>query len=119
MQDSILHRHMWPELDKLRCHNAAGGILRIFENVVDHLSLFRIGGHQDTFDYVGWHFFDQICRIIDIQFVNDFLQFVIGKTPDQHFLCIRFHLYKRIGSQLLGEQAVKQRYHLVIHVLEE
>ena len=30
MQDRILHRHMSSaELDKLRCHNAAGGIFRI------------------------------------------------------------------------------------------
>ena len=107
MQDRILHRHMWTKLHKLCGHDTACRVIRIFQDIVDHLTFLSVSGHQNTFDNVGGHLFYKVRRVIHIELIYDFLQLAVGKSADQHLLCIRFHLNKSIRSQLLGKKPVE------------
>ena len=79
------------------------------QDLVDAAAGLRIALPQDPFDHVGRHFFDDIHRVIDVQFIQNVLQLPVAERADQHFLLVRFHFSKSLSSQLFWQQAVYDR----------
>ena len=114
----VLHRHGLLQIHKLRGHNGAGGILRIFQNFVDAFAHIRVGVLQDPLDHVGGHLLHDVHRVVQVQLVQHFLQLRVGKALDEHLLLLRIQLHEHLGRLLLGQQAEHHR-HLVVQFHEQ
>ena len=110
----VLHRHGLLQIHKLRGHNGAGGILRIFQNFVDAFAHIRVGVLQNPLDHVGGHFLHDVNGIVQIQLVQHFLQLRVGKAADQQLLLVAFQLYEHLCRLLLRQQTEQQGQRLFI-----
>ena len=93
-------------LDELYVDDAA--------DLVDGLAHFRVCLAENSPHHIGRHFLNDVNGIVNIQFIQHFLQLVVGKAPDQKLLILRFHLNEGLRCQLLGKQAEHQRDPLII-----
>ena len=104
----VQHGHGGLQIHILRSHDGAGGILRVFQNFVDALPHIRVGVLQNPLDHIGGHFLHDVNRIVQIQLVQHFFQFRVGKALDQQLLLVAFQLHEYLGGLLLGQQAEQQ-----------
>ena len=107
--DGLRHRHTGAQLHKLGGHHAAGGVLGVFEQFVDHAAGRRVSLRQNTLDDIGGHFLHQIRRIINKQIIDHDLQFLIGQAVDQGLLGFGGKLGKNFRCQVLGTKAKQHR----------
>ena len=99
------HGPVGAQLHQLGGHDAAGGVLGVFEQFVDHAAGRGIRLAKDTLDHIGGHFLDQIRRIIDEQVVHNSLQFLISQAVDEVLLGFGGKLGENLRRQVLGTQA--------------
>ena len=111
--EGVLHRHVLLQVHKLGGHDAAGGVVGIFQNLVDALAHLRVRVLQNALDHVGGHFLHDVYGIVQIQLVQHFLQLGVGEALDQKLLFIGVQLHEYLRRQLLGQQAEHQRHPLV------
>ncbi len=104
----VLHGHGGLQIHELRGHDAAGGVLRVFENLVDALAHVRVGVLQNPLDHVGGHFLHDVHRVVQIQLVQHFFQLRVGKALDQQLLLVAVQLHEYLRGLLLGQQAEQQ-----------
>ena len=74
---------------------------------------------QDALDHVGRHLLHDIHGIVQIQLVQHFLEFRVGKALNQHFLLVGVQLHEYLRRLLLGQQPEYQRKGLFVHVLAQ
>ena len=103
-QDRVAHRHVRSQFHVLRRHHGSGGIFRILQDLVDLLAHLRIGLGQDTLYHVRGHLFDNVHRVINVQFVHNLTQFLIADTLDQGFLLLALHFNEAFRGQLLWQK---------------
>ena len=118
-QDGLAHAHAGPQGDILRGHNGTGGVFGVAQNLVDGVAHFRVCVGQNPLDHVGGHFLHKIRRVVHVQFVQNFLKFVIGKAADQKLLRLRLHLHEGFRRQLLWKQTIHQRNLLFLQTVEQ
>ena len=106
--DGVLHGHVPFQVHELCGHDRTGGVLGIFENLINALAGLGVGVTEDALNHGGRHLLDQIDSIVYVQLVQDFFQLGIGKGLDEQFLLLGVHFHKSFGGQFLGEQAVDQ-----------
>ena len=103
--NGLCHRHILMEIQKFRRHNAARGILRIFEELVDELSGLRLGVFEHPLYHHSRHFLQHIYRIIHKQILNDGPQFLIGNGRNDILLGLRLQLRKDVAGLILWQGA--------------
>ena len=108
--EGVLHGHGLFQVHELRGHDAAGGVIGIFEDLVDAFAHFRVRVAQNTLDNIGRHLLHDVHRVVQIQLVQHFFQLRVGKALDQQLLLVAVQLHKHLCCQLLGQQAEYQRY---------
>ena len=69
---------------------------------------------QDTLDYVGGHFLNDVHGIVQIQLVQNLLQLRVGKAANQKLLLVALQLHEHLGGLLLRQQAEQQRQRLLV-----
>ena len=69
MSHGLSHGHCITQINIFGCHNASGTVIRIVQKLVDHLTVCRTDGVEDTVDQVSRKFFKHIDRIIHIQVI--------------------------------------------------
>ena len=105
----LLHGHLRAERDELRRHDAAGAVLRIAQDLVDHPAHVGVGLPENALYDVCGHLLDEIDRVVHIQLVHDFLEFRVGKAADQQLLLLGLHFDERFRRQLLRQQPEEER----------
>ena len=108
--EGVLHGHGLLQVHELRGHDAAGGVIRIFEDLVDTFAHFRVRVAQNTLDHIGRHLLHDVHRVVQIQLVQHFFQLRVGKALDQQLLLVTVQLHEHLCRQLLGQQAEHQRH---------
>ena len=101
--NGLEHGHVLMEVQKLRRHNAAGGILWVFEELIDELSGVGLGIFQHTLDHHCRHFLQHIYRIIHKQILDDGAQLLVGDGGDDVLLGFRLQLRKNVACLVLGQ----------------
>ena len=101
--NGLEHGHVLMEVQKLRRHNAAGGILRVFEKLIDERSGLRLGIFQHALDHHGRHFLQHIYRIVHEQILDDGAQLLVGDGGDDVLLGLRLQLGKYVAGLILGQ----------------
>ena len=101
----IRHGHILFQIDELRRHDASGAVLRILQELVQKLSLFRVGVLQDSLYDIGRQLFQHINRIIDVQIVDDGAQLVVRDACHDLLLLFRLQLGEHVRRQLLRQHA--------------
>ena len=114
----LRHRPVGAQLHQFGGHHAAGGVLGVFEQFVDHAAGRGVCLRQNTLDDVGGHFLDQIRRIIDEQVVHNGLQLLISQAVDKVLLGLGGKLGENLRRQVLGTQAEQHGELLGREVLE-
>ena len=92
------------EVDILIGHQASGGVLGIFQVLVDELAVFRRGVLHDPLYHIGGHFLYQVHIVIHKKVVQYVLQLGIGQRADDLFLYFGFHVGENLGGGFLGQQ---------------
>ena len=114
----VLHRHVGLQIHKLRGHDASGGVLGVFQDLVDALAHFRVTVAQDALHHPGGHLLHDIRRVVQVELVQDLLQLRVGEAVNQKLLVIAVQLHENLRRQLLGQQAEHHR-HLLVQILAE
>jgi len=117
--DGFIHIHVFFQIDELDRHHAAGGIIRILQQMVDVLAGIRAGVFQDFLDDIRRHLFQQIDRIIRLQIIDDDTGFLFRKFGDDVLLAVRFQHGENIGSHVLGKDPEQLQHVLVFHVFHD
>ena len=94
-------------------------MLGILEELVDQAAHLRCGVLRDALDHIGGHLFHDVHRVVHVEFVDDFFQFIVGKALDEQFLGLRGHLHKRLCRQFLGQQPEEQGELILGHVFKD
>ena len=106
---SLCHGHVRPQLHQLGGHHAAGRVLRVLEQLVDHAAGCGVGLTQNALDHVGRHFLHKVGGIVHEQFVHNSLQLGIGQAVDQLLLGLRGQFGEHICGQILRAQTEQHR----------
>ena len=114
--EGVLHRHGGLQVHELRGHDAAGGVVGVFQDLVDALTGLGIGVLQNALDHIGGHFFHDVHGVVQVQLVQHLFQFGVGKAPDQHFLLVGVQLHEYLRRQFLGQQAEHQGQPLLVQI---
>ena len=85
MLNRFVDCHIAVKVDKFRGHNASGGVCGILEHLVYHLPCLGVCLLENSLNYAGGHFFNDINRIVKVKLVNNVLQLLIRKTLDKVF----------------------------------
>ena len=105
----LLHGHIRPQLHQLGGHHAAGRVLGILEQLVDHPAGGGVCLPQNALDHIGGHLFHKVGSVIDAQVIHHSLQLGIGQAVDQLLLCGCRQLTEHIRRQILRAQAEQHR----------
>ena len=103
-------RHIPPQTDIFRRHDAAGAVLGIQQNLIDDPPRLHIRAFQNARHDIGRHLLDNIDRIVEIQLIDNLFQLLVAETCDQHFLCVALHCDKNLRRLLLGQQPEADRH---------
>ena len=103
MVNGLRHRHGLPQVCKLRRHDAAHGVFRIVEVLVDKPAGVRPGVFQHPLDHVGRQLLQHVHRIVHIQLLHDGRQLLICGGLDDNLLSLRRKVGKHLRRQLLGQ----------------
>ena len=114
----LISRHVGTKRDILCRHDGTGGIVRIAENLVDFLAHLRIRLCENPLYDVRGHLFNKVNSVVDVEFIHDFTQFVIGKTLDQQLFQIRIHFHERFRSKFLREEPEQKRDSGIFHLFK-
>ena len=114
----LRHRHVRAQLHQLGGHHAAGRVLRVLEQFVDHAAGGGVGLAQNALDHIGRHLLHKVGRIVHAQLVHHGLQLGIGQAVDQLLLGGRGQLGEYIRRQVLGAQTKQHRELFGRQVLE-
>lgn len=90
--EGVLHRHVSLEVDELRRHQRAGGILGIFQDLIDALAGVGVGVLQNALDHARGISRRYRRASSRYRFVEHLLELGVGKAADEHFLHIRLQL---------------------------
>ena len=108
MLDGLLDRKLPAQAHILDGHDAAGAVLGVFEDFVDHLAGVGVGTAQNPLDHVGRHFLNDVHGVVEVELVDNLLELVVGKAPDEQLLLVGLHFDKGLRRQLLGQQPKEQ-----------
>ena len=101
------------EVDKLRGHDGAGGVLRVFQQLVDLAAGGRVGVAQDTGDHVGGHVLDDVHGIVQVELVQNFPQLLVAQGVDDLLLILAvLQIGEHVGGHVLGQQP--KDHHLLV-----
>ena len=101
--DGFHDRHVRAQPDILRRHNRPGAVLRIFQQSVDILAVFRSDLAQHPAYDIRWHLLQHVNGVIRIHLRQDILDLLIGKIIQELLLLLRLHLTEGIGCLILGQ----------------
>ena len=110
----VLHGEVRPQVHELRGHDGAGGVLGVFQDLVDALAHLGVRVLQDALDHVGRHLLHDVHGVVQVQLVQHFLQLRVGKAPDQQLLLVAVQLHEDLRRLLLGQQAEEQWQGLLV-----
>ena len=105
----LLHGHLRAEGDELRCHDAAGAVLGIAQDLVDHPAHVGVGLPENALYDVRGHLLDEIDRVVHIQLVHDLFELGVRKAADEQLLLLGLHFDECFRRQLLRQQPKKER----------
>ena len=114
----VLHGHIGLQIHELRGHNAAGGVLGVFQDLVDALAHLRVAVAQDALHHPGGHLLHDVGGVVQIQLVQNLFQLRVGKAANQKLLVVAVQLHEDLRRQLLGQQA-EDHWHLLVQILAE
>ncbi len=117
--EGILHRHILLQGQELHVHDGAGGILGIFQDLVDRFAHLRRGLIQNADDHAGRHLLHDVHGVVQVQLVQHFLQLGVGKAVDEHLLTLRLQLHEHLRRRLLRQQTVQQGHQLRAGFLQQ
>lgn len=98
--------HILMQVHILRRHDAAGGILGVFEELVDQRPGLRPGVFQNTLNHHGRHFLQHIHCVIHEQVLNNRPDLLVGDGVDDGLLGLRLQLSKYVAGLILRQRPV-------------
>ena len=101
--DGFHDRHVRAQPDILRRHNRPGAVLRIFQQSVDVLAVFRSDLAQHPAHNIGRHLLQHVNSVIRVHLRQDILDFLIGKIIQKLLLFLRLHLAEGVCRLILGQ----------------
>ena len=101
--DRLHDRHVRAQPDILSRHDRSGAVLRIFQQSVDVLAVFRSDLAQHPAHNIGRHLLQHVNSVIRVHLRQDILDFLIGKIIQEFLLLLRLHLAEGIGGLILGQ----------------
>ena len=111
--EGLLYGGVGVEVDKLRGHDRAGGVLRVFQQLVDLAAGGRVGVAQDTGDHVGGHVLDDVHGIVQVELVQNFPQLLVAQGVDDLLLILAvLQIGEHVGGHVLGQQP--KDHHLLV-----
>ena len=111
--EGLLHGGVGVEIDKLRGHDGTGGVLRVFQQLVDLAAGGGVGVAQDTGDHVGGHVLDDVHGVVQIELVQDLPQLLIAQGVDDLLLVLAvLQIGEHVGGHVLGQQP--EDHHLLV-----
>ena len=93
------------QFHEFRRHDAPGGVLRVFEQLVDGAARARVGLGQDAPDNARGHLLDKIGGVVGAQRGHDRAQLFVRQLLDQALLRFGCEFGKQRGGLVLGAQA--------------
>ena len=117
--EGVRHGHVLLQTQVLHIHDGAGGILRVFQHFIDGFAHFGGGFIQNADDHTGGHLLHDVHGIVQIQFVQHFLQLGVGEAVDEHFLAVGFQLHEYLRRQFLGQQPIQQGHQFRTGLLQK
>ena len=79
-------------------HDAAGGVLLVFERLVDEGAFFRGGVAENHVDHVGRQFLQEVDGIVEREALEDFVSFRVGDAFDN----VAVEVFVEIGEYVGG-----------------
>ena len=114
----VLHGEVRPEIHELRGHDGAGGVLGVFQDLVDAFPHLGIRVLQDALDHVGRHLLHDIHGVVQIELIQHFLQLRVGEALDQQLLLVAVQLHEDLRRLLLWEKAEEEGQGLlIVHIV--
>ena len=101
--NSPLHRQALLQIHILHRHDAACGVLRIAQQMVNIPTGLRAGVLQQALHHIGRHLLQQVHRIVGHQIVNDIGSLPVRQGGDDGLLSVHLQIGKDIRRQILGQ----------------
>ena len=117
--DGLLHAHVLFQVHELGSHDAAGGVLRIAEILVDEAAGLGSCGAHDALDHIGGQLFHDIHRVVHVQLLDDPGQLLVGDGVDDALLFRGLQIGEDLRRRLLGQQPEHHGHAVVVDLGEE
>ena len=116
----LLHSGIGVEIDELRGHDRAGGVLGVLQQLIDLAAGGSVGIPQNTGYHVGGHVFNNIHRIIQIQLVQNLSQLLITQGVDDLLLVLAvLQIGEHVRRHVLGQQTKDQHLLVGLQLVQE
>ena len=98
MGEGFADGHGLQQGDVFDGHDAAGGVLLVFERLVDEGAFFRGGVAENHVDHVGRQFLQEVDGIVEREALEDFVSFRVGDAFDNVAVEVLVEIGEYVGG---------------------
>ena len=113
MTDGLRYRHGLLEVGKLSSHDAAHGVFRVVQKLVDEFAGLRTGDLEHPLDHVGRELLQHVHCVVYIQLFHNGGELLVGDGLQHALLLLGGEVGEHLRCQLLG-QGTKGQYCLLL-----